>query len=75
MKKFEVGKKYTHGWIGNSDLFTTWEVIARTEKTITIKDGDEIRKCRINKWYLENENREAVLPYGSYSMCPVLKAS
>ncbi|MBR5354664.1 MAG: hypothetical protein IK122_00870 [Alphaproteobacteria bacterium] len=75
MISFEVGKKYTHGWIGDSELFTTWEVIARTAKTITIKHGDEIRKRRINKWYAEHYNVEAVLPYGEYSMCPVLTAA
>ena len=36
MKKFEVGKKYTHGWISNSEHFTTLEVVKRTEQTITI---------------------------------------
>ena len=34
MIKFEIGKQYTHGWAGDSDLFTTWEVIKRTAQTI-----------------------------------------
>ena len=29
MIKFEVGKEYTHGWIGDSELETTWKVIKR----------------------------------------------
>lgn len=74
MTKFEIGKSYTHGWIGDSELFTTWEVIARTEKTITIKNGDEIRKCRINKLFSEHNKAETILPFGNYSMCPILRA-
>lgn len=36
MLKFEIGKSYTHGWIGDSNLFTTWTVLRRTAQTITI---------------------------------------
>lgn len=77
MKKFEVGKSYTHGWIGDSELFTTWEVIARTAATITIKHNitNEVKKCRINKFLSERENAECVLPFGKYSMCPTLRAN
>ena len=77
MKKFEVGKSYTHGWIGDSELFTTWEVIARTAATITIKHNitNEVKKCRINSKVSEWENAEVVFPYGKYSMCPTLRAN
>ena len=74
MKTFEIGKSYTHGWIGDSELFTTWTVIARTAKTITIKNGNEIRKCRIIKNLTEWNKAETVLPYGDYSMRPSLSA-
>lgn len=72
MTKFEVGKTYTHGWIGNSDLFTTWEVIARTAKTVTIKHDDEIKRCRIIDAI--SDKAECVFPFGKYSMCPILRA-
>lgn len=75
MRKFEVGKKYTHGWIGDSALFTTWEVIARTAATITIKNGNEVKKCRIIKKLSEWEQAECIFPYGQYSMCPTLRAN
>lgn len=75
MEKFEVGKSYTHGWIGDSELFTTWEVIARTARTITIKNGREIHKRRIIKYYEERDGIEAIYPLGEYSMCPVLRAT
>lgn len=74
MRKFEVGQKYTHGWIGDSSLFTTWEVLKRTAQTITITDGKETKTCRIIKQLSEWENAETVYPIGKYSMCPTLRA-
>lgn len=75
MKKFEIGKTYTHGWIGDSALFTTWEVIKRTAKTITIKHGDTVKTCRIISALSERNNAECVFPFGQYSMCPTLRAN
>ena len=75
MIKFEVGKTYTHGWIGDSDLETTWEVIKRTAQTITIKHCKEIKTCRIIKDLSNWEGAECVRPYGTYSMCPTLRAN
>lgn len=74
MKTFEVGKTYRHGWAGDAELFSFWTVIARTKSTITIKDGDEVRKCRIMRDSEEFFKAEAVRPYGSYSMSPILVA-
>ena len=37
MKKFEVGKTYSSRCFNDHNLFETFEVIKRTEKTITIK--------------------------------------
>lgn len=74
MRKFEVGKSYTHGWISDSELFTTWKVIARTAQMITITDGRETKKCRIIKQISEWRQAECVYPEGKYSMCPILEA-
>ena len=74
MKTFEVGKTYTHGWAGDSNLLTTWKVIERTAQTITIQNKDEIRKCRIIKDLTEWNKAESVRPYGKYSMYPCLTA-
>lgn len=74
MTKFEVGKSYTHGWIGDSNLFTTWTVTKRTAQTITITDGRKTKTCRIIKALSEMENAECVFPFGQYSMCPTLRA-
>ena len=74
MKKFEVGQSYTHGWIGDSNLFTTWKVIKRTAQTITITDGKKTKTCRIIKQISEWNDAESVYPFGQYSMCPTLHA-
>jgi hypothetical protein len=74
MKKFEIGKTYTHGWIGDSDLFTDWTVLKRTAQTITITRGRETKTCRIIKALSEMEGAECVYPFGKYSMCPTLRA-
>lgn len=74
MIKFETGKTYTHGWPGDGDLFTSWTVTKRTAQTITITDGRETKSCRILKDYSEMDGSETVKPFGSYSMCPILRA-
>ena len=74
MKQFEVGKSYTHGWIGDSDLFTTWTVIKRTAQTITISNGKETKTCRIIKRLSEIRKAESIFPFGQYSMAPILSA-
>lgn len=74
MKAFEVGKQYTHGFIGDSELFVTWTVVKRTAQTVTITDGRETKTCKIIKQVSEYRNAESVFPFGRYSMCPILSA-
>lgn len=75
MKKFEVGKTYSVRSICNHDCVWTYEVISRTDCTITVKDDHgEIKKLRINKRTSEYYNAESVYPLGNYSMCPILNA-
>lgn len=75
MIKFEVGKQYTHGWIGDADLSTTWTVLKRTAKTITIQHCKTVKTCRVNNWLSEQEGCECIMPYGTYSMAPTLMAT
>ncbi len=75
MTKFEVGKKYATRSACNSECVWNYTVIARTEKTVTISDGEETKKCRINARLSAYRNTETILPKGSYSMCPVLDAT
>ena len=73
MTKFEVGNRYEAIDICDSEFTFKYEVIARTEKTITIKGfGNKTRKCRIAN---HSEDHEIVYPEGKYSMCPVLRAT
>lgn len=74
MKKFEVGKQYSMTSICNHECVWTYTVTARTEKTITLTDGRETFKCRINQKISEYSNTETVYPLGRYSMAPSLKA-
>ena len=74
MKKFEIGKTYKMRSICNHEAVWTYKVIDRTASTITITDGDEIKKCRIVKKLSEYRNTETVRPLGNYSMCPLLSA-
>lgn len=75
MIKFEVGKTYKHGWIGESDAVTEWQIIKRTAQTVTIKRNDTVKTCRIIKQLSQWEDAECIYPFGQYSMCPTLRAN
>ncbi len=73
MTRFEVGCRYEAIDVCDSEFTFKYEVIARTEKTITLKGlGDKVKKCRISA---ASEDHEIVHPEGRYSMCPVLRAT
>lgn len=84
MKQFEVGHRYYMRSIGDHDCIWSYEVIARTKATITLRpfeahglaalgrDGD--RTYRIIKKVSEYRQAESVYPLGQYSMCPILSA-
>lgn len=74
MKKFEIGKTYRMTSACDSECVWEYKVISRTAQTITLTDGKETKKCRINKKLSEYRNGETVLPLGNYSMCPLLTA-
>lgn len=71
--KFEVGKKYVCSSVINSNSRYEFEVIKRTEKTITIKNDDgEIISRKVNT--NQQGTIELIYPSGKYSMCLVLSA-
>lgn len=74
MKKFEVGRSYSMKSVCDHDCIWTYTVTARTAQTITITDGKNVQKCRIDKKISEYRNTETVYPLGKYSMCPSLTA-
>lgn len=74
MKKFEIGKTYSMRSICDHECVWTYTVIKRTAQTVTITDGNEIKRFRINKQTSEYRNAETIYPLGRYSMCPSLSA-
>ena len=73
MLKFEVGKQYYMRSACDHNCIWAYEVIKRTEKTITIKELDSDDKPMQRKISVFWEC-ESVKPLGSYSMAPVLSA-
>jgi len=74
MKKFEIGKTYSMRSACDHNCIWTYTVTARTNQTVTISDGKEVKKCRISKKHSEYRNAETIFPLGQYSMCPSLTA-
>ena len=74
MKRFEIGKRYSVRSICDHDCVWSYEVVARTEATVTIKDVDDnsVKRCRVIVSKLDGN--EFIRPLGKYSMCPVLRA-
>lgn len=76
MKKFEIGKTYETRSLCNHDCIIQITVIERTAATLTVKDEmGEIQKLRINKKLTEIREAETVLPWGRYSMAPMISAN
>ena len=72
MKKFEIGKKYSMTSICDRGCKWTYEVVKRTEKTITLSEvgTDELKRCKVSEY----DGKEICKPLGRYSMSPTLKA-
>lgn len=80
IKKFKVGKSYSMHSACDHNCVWVYKVIARTESTVVLqqvrngKAYGEKARFRIKKNMTEYLKVEAVMPLGSYSMAPVLKA-
>ena len=70
MKKFNENKTYETRSICDYDCIFKMEVIKRTEKTITIKIMNQIKKIKVFMY----EDKEACYPLGKYSMSPMITA-
>jgi hypothetical protein len=69
--RFEVGKHYATRSVCDHSCVFVYEIIKRTEKTVTIADSfGKVKRCKIHK----DSRAEYILPEGSFSMCPVLYA-
>ena len=75
MIKFEVGKAYTMRFICDSDSMCQLKVVGRTEKTVTLEKvpGYSQTTFRVKVSPVFGDV-EFIMPMGSYSMAPILKA-
>lgn len=71
--RFQNGRTYACRSICDHECIYRFDVIGRTEKTVTIRSifGDKRRKVRVDPY----ENCEVIDPLGRYSMSPVLRAT
>lgn len=72
--KFETGKEYC--CTSACDHTCTWifKVISRTQKTVKIQQVSNHPEEIVSRRIKDNGDSEYVLPFGSYSMAPVLSA-
>jgi len=70
MKLFETSKSYSFYFANNSDSKNTIEIIGRTAKTVKIELDGKVKSCRVKT----DDKGEFILPFGNYSMAPVLRA-
>lgn len=74
MRRFEIGKIYTMRDLFDEGRIWSYQVVSRTEGSITITDGNEERICPISKHYSVLNKRETAFPLGYYDLCPTLIA-
>jgi hypothetical protein len=68
--KFQVGQTISARSACDWDCIFQWEIVARTEKTITVKYHGETKRIGIKLY----NGVETAKPFGSYSMAPVVFA-
>ena len=81
MKQFAVGKFYEMRSACDHECIWRYQVVSRTKYVITLqrvnKDGEpygSTQRCRITKGLTVLRGAESVMPFGRYSMAPVLSA-
>lgn len=76
MKKFEIGKTYYTQHACNSDCIIRAKCVKRTASTVTMVTGMYgERTYRIMRESERFFHAEAIRPYGSYSMAPIIDAN
>lgn len=66
MTKFEVGRIYKNCYIGDSELYVSYLIIRRTEKSVWVRkpNREDVKRCKIYNY----DNVESFYPDGRYSM-------
>jgi len=65
--KFEIGKEYSTRSICDHDCIITETIVKRTAKSVTTEKG---KRFMVKVW----EGVEYIMPWGRYSMSPILRA-
>ena len=72
---FEIGKTYYTRSICDNDCIISGKVLRRTAATVTMDvRGCGVKTLRISKGLTDMCGAEAVKPWGTYSMAPMLTA-
>jgi len=74
MVKFEAGKEYFCTSACDHTCKWVFKVISRTEKTVKIQQVSNHPEEIVSRRIKDDGNSEYILPFGSYSMAPVLNA-
>ena len=72
-KIFKVGQRFDVRAITNHDCIFKFEIVGRTEKTVSVKDlvCNKVYRRKIQEW---EKGVESCSPYGNYSMAPTIRA-
>ena len=72
MKRFKVGKTYATRSACDHDCIFSFTILGRTAKTVTVDvHGKTVRRGLA----LDYDGSECFKPFGTYSMCAVIRAS
>jgi hypothetical protein len=70
--KFEIGNTYTTRSACDHNTIVTAEVLKRSAKFVTVKTQmEDSKRCGI----LVIDGVETIKPWGSFSMCPIIRAA
>ena len=72
MEKFKTGQTYSTSSICDSECIFSFKIIRRTEKSVWIT-GSQIKEPTRKGIYVY-DNKESFKPFGTYSMCPIIRA-
>jgi hypothetical protein len=67
---FQIGRTYATRSIGDYDCIHSFEILARTAKTVTVKVRGEIVRRGVSLY----EGCEQFKPFGNYSMAAIIGA-
>jgi hypothetical protein len=72
MTKFQVGQSYATRSICDYDCIHSFQILARTEKTVTVEVNGIIVRRGVRTW---DDGVEVFSPFGRYSMSATIAAT